>query len=183
MAFEREKIINTIIFFAKKTQKCYKMKLMKLFYFSDFEHYRQTGKSISGLDYSAWKKGPVPVDLYNELDSPKEDLDQAAAIYEDEFTNGWTYLKISPKKEFNPKYFSARELNILKETAEMFEEAKADDMSEASHFPGLPWGKTPLHKTIDYNLVLSNREGGISPERLKEKQELNAEMEKFLANL
>jgi hypothetical protein len=26
----------------------------------DFTHFRETGRSVTGLDYQAWKMGPVP---------------------------------------------------------------------------------------------------------------------------
>ncbi|WP_217994559.1 Panacea domain-containing protein [Rodentibacter caecimuris] len=38
-----------------------------MLYFLDFEHYKQVGRSVTGLDYSAWKMGPVPVDLHEEI--------------------------------------------------------------------------------------------------------------------
>ncbi|MBV5275047.1 MAG: DUF4065 domain-containing protein [Lamprocystis purpurea] len=28
----------------------------------DFEDFRQTGRSVTGLDYQVWKFGPVPVE-------------------------------------------------------------------------------------------------------------------------
>lgn len=54
---DREKLINTIIYFAIHVKKCGKIKLFKLLYFLDFEHYKQTGRSVTGLDYYAWKMG------------------------------------------------------------------------------------------------------------------------------
>lgn len=62
---EREKLINAIVFFAANTEHCGKIKLLKLLYLLDFEHFRQTGYSVTGMEYHAWKMGPVPTDLYN----------------------------------------------------------------------------------------------------------------------
>jgi len=73
----REKLINAIIYFANNTKRCGKTKLLKLLYFLDFRHFKQTGKSVTGLDYYAWDMGPVPKDLYNELDAMKPDLKSA----------------------------------------------------------------------------------------------------------
>ena len=75
---EREKLINAIVFFAKNTKYCGKIKLIKLLYFLDFELFRQTGRNVTGLDYRAWKMGPVPTDFYQEWDEPGDDL--AAAV-------------------------------------------------------------------------------------------------------
>jgi len=66
---QREKLINVMVYFAQNTQKCGKVKLFKLMYFLDFEHYKQIGRSVTGLNYYAWPMGPVPVDLYAEFDN------------------------------------------------------------------------------------------------------------------
>lgn len=78
----REKLINTIIYFANKVDKCGKVKLFKLLYFLDFEHYKLTGRSVTGLDYYAWKMGPVPVALYDEMESPEPDMAKAWQHFE-----------------------------------------------------------------------------------------------------
>jgi len=57
---QRDKLINAIIYLSSNTNYCGKTKLMKLLYFRDFKHFRQTGKSVTGLDYYAWEMGPVP---------------------------------------------------------------------------------------------------------------------------
>ena len=82
----REKLINTIIYFAQNTKNCGKTKLMKLLYFLDFTHFKQTGKSVTGLDYYTWEWGPVPKELFKELDDMKPDLKSA--------------IKISPQEGF-----------------------------------------------------------------------------------
>jgi hypothetical protein len=70
---EREKLINAILCFAHETQCLGKIKLFKLLYLLDFEHFRQTGRSVTGLDYQAWKFGPVPIDVMEEWDQPEPD--------------------------------------------------------------------------------------------------------------
>jgi hypothetical protein len=47
---ERDKLINAIIFFAKNTRFLGKTKLCKLLYFLDFEHFKETGRPVTGLD-------------------------------------------------------------------------------------------------------------------------------------
>ena len=77
---EREKLINAILYFASNTQHCGKVKLFKLLYLLDFAHFRETGRSVTGLDYRAWKMGPVPFILLQEWDDPEDDLAQAIDI-------------------------------------------------------------------------------------------------------
>src|SRR5690348_10199025 len=80
---DREKLINAIIYFLNNTKHCHTLKLYKLLNFSDFEHFRQTGRTITGLTYKAWQKGPVPTDLHAEIKrNGQEDLRRAIALYE-----------------------------------------------------------------------------------------------------
>lgn len=76
----REKLINAIVYFATNTQHCGKVKLFKLLYLLDFAHFRQTGRSVTGLDYHAWKMGPVPLDLMQEWDQLEADMATAVKI-------------------------------------------------------------------------------------------------------
>jgi len=64
----RQKLIHAVVFFASNTKYCGKVKLFKLLYLLDFGHFRQTGRSVTGLDYLAWKFGPVPLALAQEWD-------------------------------------------------------------------------------------------------------------------
>ena len=77
ISHEREKLVNAILFFAHATKHLGKIKLFKLLYLLDFEHFRQTGRSVTGLDYQAWKFGPVPVEVMQEWDAPEPDLEAA----------------------------------------------------------------------------------------------------------
>ena len=70
----REKLIHAIVFFAKKTRHCGKTKLFKLLYLLDFDHFRETGRSVTGLKYYAGEMGPVPVALAEEWDEFEPDL-------------------------------------------------------------------------------------------------------------
>src|SRR6218665_889637 len=87
---EREKLIQAIVFFAQKTKHPHTMKLFKLLNFLDFEHFRQTGRSVTVLDYAAWDMGPVPPKLWKELsDGPGKDfLDAIALIVEKDSVTG-----------------------------------------------------------------------------------------------
>src|SRR5688500_15970622 len=78
--YRREKLLNAIVFFAANTRYCGKTKLYKLLYLLDFEHYKATGRSVTGLEYYAWQMGPVPAKLDGQLDEPSGDLYEAVRI-------------------------------------------------------------------------------------------------------
>lgn len=156
---KRQKLINAIIFFVKETKYCYKLKLLKLLYFFDFEHFRQTGKSVTGLKYKAWPMGPVAEDLFYEIDNPQSDMSEALSFRKQCFENGHEYVEIKTKKAFDGSIFTKRELLILDRVAEYFRDLKADNMSLYSHDRKLPWKKVydkgnGNGKEIDYNLAL-----------------------------
>jgi uncharacterized phage-associated protein len=138
----REKLINAIIFFSQKTKHCHTLKLFKLLNLLDFEHFRQTGKTVTGLDYSAWDNGPVPSALYEEIKAGiKDDLASAVTIREqrDEFSDKLLRRDIKPKANFHSGIFTPRERSIMECLAEIFQEARGDDMRDFSHIKGLPW--------------------------------------------
>lgn len=172
----RDKLINAIIYFSKNTNKCGKTKLMKLLYFLDFKHFKQTGKSVTGLHYYAWKMGPVPKILWEEISGDMgDDLKKAISIVPIE-----NFQKIvpKPKKKFSGKHFTAREIKLLEEIAFVFKEADAEQITEVSHLKKEPWEKTKnekgLGEKIDYILALDDMNDSLSfEEALEKKQDID----------
>ena len=172
----REKLINTIIYFAKQTKHCGKTKLLKLLYFLDFYHFKQTAKSVTGLEYFAWEQGPVPKELFEELSgNMRADLKDAISLASTE-----DFQKIVPKKKFNEDYFTNREKKLLKDLSDVFRDAKAEEMVEVSHLRNEPWDKTLKEKgprqKIDYMLSIDDEENSLSYNEAKERMEEITEM-------
>jgi uncharacterized phage-associated protein len=139
---EREKLIQAINFFVRNTRKCGKIKLFKLLYFLDFEHFKLTGRSVTGLTYHAWPKGPVPVSLFNEFSSPQPDMEQAFIFEELPIRNDTEkMLKIIPKITFSDRHFSKREHDLLVNLAQEYKNTNSEDMVEATHLENKPWDK------------------------------------------
>jgi uncharacterized phage-associated protein len=139
---EREKLINAIIYFLRGTKHCHTLKLFKLLNFADFEHFRQKGRTITGLEYRALPKGPVPTALFDEFKrGGDEDLTAAVSLFEikDEITDELLRRDLKPRAEFESKWFTKRELQILERVAEFFRDLRAEDMSEFSHAKRGPW--------------------------------------------
>lgn len=175
---EREKLIQAIIFFVNNTRHCHKIKLFKLLYFLDFEHFKDTGRSVTGSDYSAWPKGPVPVDLMAEIDLPQPDL--AASV---EFTSApirqgkQVMLVIEPKIQFNGQNFTKREFKLMQRLAEEYRDTLADDMIEATHLENMPWDKVynqqgGRQQRIPYELAVRAQEAEAILRVAQERKEL-----------
>jgi uncharacterized phage-associated protein len=176
----REKLINAIIYFARNTKYCGKTKLLKLLYFLDFSHFKQTGKAVTGLDYYAWEMGPVPKDLFEELSgNMKPDMKNAIKKLspEEEFQ------QVIPKKKFNADYFSTKEVACLEKVSFVFKEAKADTMVESTHLKNEPWDRTLKEKgefqKIDYMLAIDSEVVSLPYDEAKKRMEERAEMIKI----
>lgn len=159
---EREKLIEATKFFVANTKYCGLIKLFKLLYFLDFTHFRQTGRSVTGLEYSALPRGPVPEDLYREIKN-KHEVDGILKVeeyLEVETENGKAFrpAKITFKGKYNADFFSRRELRIMEHLAFVFKEVTAEQISDVSHLKGMPWHKTKKEHgfgaKIDYMLAL-----------------------------
>ena len=176
----REKLINAIVYFATRTKYCGKTKLLKLLYFLDFKHFKQTGKSVTGLDYFAWQMGPVPKELFEEL-SGNLKLDMKMAIHDLPKEEG--FQPIRPKKKFDDQYFSPKELKIMEDVAFIFQDAKADAMVESTHLKNEPWEKTLKqcgeYKKIDYLLSLDSDLASLPYEEARDRLEEISEMKKI----
>jgi len=178
---ERERLLNIIIYFANHTRKFAKLKLMKLLYYLDFWHFKETGRSVTGLKYKKWEHGPVPPNLYYELKPSEipEDIESYFFIEEKSYID-YKKLIIKPKKKFNPKLFSKREMRIMERVAEIFKDANSNDMTESSHLRNEPWKNTEDNKYIDYMLALDGQEGAITEDEFNEKQRLDSEANQLI---
>lgn len=175
-----EKLLNSILYFSKNVNYFGKTKLYKLLFNVDFMHFKETGFSITGLNYFAWEKGPVPYTLYNKLKNdklPEEFKDYIKIV---KMGKNKIIHKILPKSEPDMSVFSKREKIILKKVAEYFKNYRANKVSEISHLKGKPWERTRKHKggskKIDYILSIDSSPESISKEEAIEKQNMVEEM-------
>lgn len=161
---DREKLLHAVTFFAENVNKCGKIKLFKLLYFLDFEHYKLTGRSVTGMDYFAWQMGPVPVELYDEISSPQPDMAEMLLFKEIPVYQGQsTMLKVETKKDFDCSYFTKRELKIMNFLVNSYKNKLADDMIEATHLENLPWHQIYIvenkkREKIPYELAFRKQE-------------------------
>jgi uncharacterized phage-associated protein len=180
--YQRDRLLGAIAYFAKNTKYCGKTKLMKLLYFLDFIHFRQTGKSVTGLEYYAWQMGPVPRSLFEELSEIKGDM--AKEIKIDKIGN---FQKIIAKKAFNGDCFTPRQIKLLEKVAFIFKEAKADDMIEVTHLKNQPWDQTLKQKgeysKIDYLLAIDGSKDCIGEDDASEAIEEMSEMYRIFGTL
>ena len=179
ITYHREKLINAIIYFGNHTRYCGKTKLLKLLYFLDFSHFKQTGKSVTGLEYFAWEMGPVPNDLFEQLSGDMK-RDMKSSIQE---LPAEGFQQIRPKKKFDDHYFCKTEMKLLEDISYIFKDAQADAMVESTHLKNEPWEKTLKEKgpfqIIDYMLAIDSDIVSLPYKEAKERMEERSEMYKI----
>lgn len=135
----KEKAYNAIIYFNNHTTLCNKKKIYKLLYLLDFEIFNETGRSVTDYDYYAWKMGPVPKELHNEIQTEDLELKEYFDIETTQGKRGYEPTALINKKSFENKYFTRRELAKLKELVDRFSMSTANEMEEYTHSEHLPW--------------------------------------------
>ncbi len=136
----REKLINAVVYFASNTQHCGKVKLFKLLYLLDFAHFRETGRSVTGLDYRAWKMGPVPLDLMQEWDQLEPDMANAIDIVPEKVID-YIRERVVPKVAFDPSSFTRRELRLMHDIGARFRDELTKPLVGFTHEDRGPWDK------------------------------------------
>lgn len=131
----REKLIQAIVYLAHNTRALGKIKLFKLLYLLDFEHFRQTGRSITGMEYRAWKMGPVPIELMQEWDELELDLADAITIQPTKVIDYERY-EVKANIAFDPSFFSKRELSLMDQVATRYRDTLSEKMIDVTHCSG-----------------------------------------------
>lgn len=113
--------------------------------------------------------GPVPKVLFDELSgNMRPDMKDTINELPPE-----KFQQIRPKKKFDNKYFSKREMKLLKDISFIFRDTKADDMVESTHLKNEPWDRTLKEKgkfqKIDYMLSIDSEIGSLSYDEAKER--------------
>lgn len=176
------KLINSILYFAKNVKYPGKTKICKLLFNLDFVHFKETGKSVTGLDYYAWERGPVPKSLFYKLsgDIISEEFQPYLEIIKREKLH-----EICSKKKPNLSVFSKREKRILEEVAVIYKYANAEEMTKISHLKENPWYttlKSKGEKKIDYMLALDDTVESINKEEATVRQKFIQETHEMLDN-
>ena len=161
----RRKLLNAVLFFAKNTKHVNLTKLSKLLYFLDFTHFRQTGYPSIGLEYYAFRKGPVPKDFWLEIKDgivPEDFKGKLALIPKtDDLAPSYKEIEVRAVEKPDLSVFTPREFRILKYLAFVFKEARTRDMSEVTHLPKQPWDvtfkKSGENCPIDYLLAIDEK--------------------------
>ncbi len=158
---QKEKTYHAITYFLTHTENCFKKKLYKLLFLLDFDAFEDSGRSVTHYDYFAWKMGPVPTELHEAIESHDEELYSRFTITTQQLSENIEATCFETNVPFEPKYFSEKELQLLKTLADTWRDGTASELEYFTHRPGSPWDKIwnqqgkpqqiiPLDYALDY---------------------------------
>lgn len=139
----RNRLVNALLFFAQNTKNAGKVKLFKLIYLLDFEHFRLTGRSVTGLNYEAWTLGPVPRDLKDEWKSGfAQDLAQLVHVERERVIDHMRETLVpNAGANFDDSYFTPRQIGIMHQLAARYGETYSPEMIDVTHEQNGAWSK------------------------------------------
>lgn len=195
--YQEERVQNAVLFFVERTKNVGITKLCKLLYFADIDNYIKRGKSITGLEYNAQERGPVPHDVFIELQRERAPEDRKYnlknfIVREKKRAmragNDECFFEKRRNKDFAPEYFTQNELKIMQAIADKYRDSLGTEMSEESHMPGRPWELTwddgkGKGRTIDFNLDLDLNSNTDNIDRIKNIQKRIAIAQEAIAAL
>ena len=180
ITYKTEKVNNAICFFAKEVYKLRKQYLpqtllYKFLSYLDFSSIEKLGKPALELEYRAYKKGPVPVGIYNN----REGYQTNCFKFEKRGTN--RFIVISTK-EADLDYFSEFEIETMNYLLDKYIRNNLsmkkiiDNICEDSHNEIKAW-KAAYNRKKNSRIDYSDTFGEIDK---KEGSKLSIQEERFL---
>lgn len=147
----KEKYENAILYFLETVNNAYlgKVKLMKLLYYLDFDHFERYGASVTGDTYLNKAAGPVPENGDAILQEMK---DKGLIEIHTEQIIDFVKYQYLPRTSCNLRAFALTEAEMLYEIAEKWRLHSRAEIVEASHGEA-PWIATRADEPIPYALA------------------------------
>lgn len=178
-AYQKERLENAVCFFAREHYKktktfAWQTHIYKYLAFFEFRMLEKTGEMPLGLKYIAWKKGPVPINLYEQKDSNQSLLFKFESIDEKKYL-------VKSLKTPDLDYFSVNEIKVMRDLIFIFAQPWVNTgvMSDSSHEKIRAWKVAWAEREnsiIDVSKTFENL-------NTKTEDELSDAEEHFLTNL
>jgi uncharacterized phage-associated protein len=137
-----EQRANAILYLATNTRYCTKTKLINLLYLLDFEHYRQTGRSVTGESYCALPIGPVPSELYHEMNCPPSVVNPIDNIIK--FDTRKESVLVVPVAAYDDDDLTRRQIRILTSISELYCDDSGEVLKSVVCATNGPWSQVYL---------------------------------------
>lgn len=157
-------------YFCTKTNSALlgKTKLMKLFYFIDFEHVKRYGTPITFDHYVKLEHGPIPSKIMNLVSAVVDEGENAilADTISIQKSDGMDLQRITCLKSFSEEdkdLFSENEMKVLERVCKKYKDSTARQLEEISHSEA-PWTKTNDLDEIPYTLAAEDPDSLVDKE-------------------
>lgn len=147
----KDKLHQAILFFLHHANNEHlgKVKLMKLLYYADFDHFEKYDDSITGARYRKLDHGPVPDDATTALDA----LTATGKVAPRSVRMGKaTQERFDPIDEPDLSVFTAQEMDTLHEVVRRWGEHTTRQIEAATHGEP-PWIAVKWNEVIPYHLA------------------------------
>jgi uncharacterized phage-associated protein len=162
-ALLNDKIGNLVRLYSSRVEHLSLTKLLKLLYLTDETAVRETGTPITWLEYRAWKNGPVPADIYQEIKHNERFAIGTHFISLDDYVkiertknprrDEQEEIFIRPKGETDMGIFSDYEAELFERIIKEYGHLNAKQLVEMLHRQGSLW-----HKVVEENQLALNFE-------------------------
>ena len=156
---KKEKLANTIIYFAEKVPDLSKTKLIKLLYLLEESYVKEYYIPFLDIDFEVWQAGPVNRETYIDL-SDDPIIFKGYIEREHSLDNINTYVKSI--KEFSDDEFSDIEIEMMDFIITHFGDKSATELVEYTHRLGSAWyniaKKTGLLSLFESHSINSSEE-------------------------
>ena len=132
---DSEKFAELVLFFFQRLDNLFKVKLLKLLFYCDFQHYRLTAHAITGQRYRAIQHGPVPQEYGQRLQEMVEKGLLSAGFHDSmvHSTDGSPVLVYKATREANMGIFSASEREVIEQVYEKLGRKTRIELENLSH--------------------------------------------------
>lgn len=138
------KLESVMAFYAQYCKNLYKVKLMKLLWYTDALAYQRRGKAITGLVYQHMPYGALPIANAEIINLPK------LVVQEIEREDGVSY-RIQAKQGFNMDALTPDEIDIIYSVANKFKYMRTNDIVTYMHAEQA-YRETSMYQIIPFSL-------------------------------
>ncbi|MDH8678676.1 DUF4065 domain-containing protein [Fusibacter bizertensis] len=135
-----DKLTTVIGYYANEVNHIYKVKMMKLLWYTDALYYKRYGKSMTGLVYEHMTYGALPIGFNEILSAPTIQVVEEM-MYED------IGYKIVPTSKVDKSIFTKEELSVLELVVDKFKDYRSKQIVDYMH------GEKAYIETSDHELI------------------------------
>lgn len=132
---DSEKFAELVLFFFSHLDNLFKVKLLKLLFYCDFQHYRLTAHAITGQRYRAIQHGPVPQEYGQRLQEMVQEGLLTASFHESmvHSTDNSPVLVYKATRKANLEVFSESERQVIEQVYQKLGKKSRAVLENLSH--------------------------------------------------